>query len=424
MPDVHILTLGCPKNTVASRRLEKALSRLGATIIDSPDEADAVIVNTCGFVEAAKEESIECLLGLDKGRHGLSRQKIIAVGCLTERYRIELTKALPEIDSFLGFGELCSLPAILDLPGELELDLPAHDGSPTAYLEISDGCSKSCTFCAIPGIRGAYRSYSEKGLLAEARYLAEQGCLELVLVGQDTGAYGIDLLNGPDLPDLIDSLSLTEGIEWLRLLYLQPQHVTDKLIETIANNGKVCPYLDIPVQHGSPKVISAMNRWGDGETYLRIFERLRRRVPDIALRTSVIVGFPGENRADLRALAEFLTAADLDYVGIFEFSAEEGTPAARLKGQISGPVKTERANQIKALVDEISSRRRGRFVGRELDVLIDSKNNGVVTGHTPYQAPDIDGDTFVTGTTGAVGDIVRAKIESQDDYELRGRAVQ
>jgi len=423
MPDVHILTLGCPKNTVTSRRLEKALGRLGATLIGNPDDADAVIVNTCGFIEAAKVESIECLLDLDKGRRGRPRQKIIAVGCLAERYRVELTKALPEIDGFFGFGDLRSLPALLDLSGELDLDLQSHDGSPSAYLEISDGCGHNCTFCAIPGIRGPYRSRNEPGLLAEAKYLAEQGCRELVLIGQDTGAYGRDLANASDLPSLINNLSLTEGIEWLRLLYLQPQHVTDELIETIANNNKVCPYLDMPVQHASTKVISAMNRWGDGAAYLKIFERLRRRVPDIALRTSVIVGFPGENKTDLRTLAEFLTAAELDYVGIFEFSAEDGTPAAGMNGQISAPVKAERANQIKALADDISARRRERFVGRELDVLIDSQDSGVVIGHTRYQAPEIDGDTYVTGITGAVGDFVRAKIESQDDYELKGRAV-
>lgn len=297
MPDVYILTLGCPKNTVASRRLEKALSLLDIGVVDDPEAATAIIVNTCGFIDAAKEESIDYLLDLDRRRSKASGQKIIAIGCLAERYGAELAKAMPEVDRFLAFDELRTLPEILQVKGKLSLDFQAHAGGATAYLEISDGCNNRCSFCAIPDIRGSYRSRPEEHLVAEAAYLAEKGCRELILIGQDTGAYGYDVAPKTNLSGLLGKLVEVKGIDWIRIMYLQPQYLTAELISVLAAEAKICSYLDMPFQHADAKIIAAMNRWGDEGRYLKLIAGIKEKIPDIAIRTSVIVGFPGERKS-------------------------------------------------------------------------------------------------------------------------------
>lgn len=422
MPDVYILTLGCPKNTVGSRRLEKALALLDVRVIDNPEAAAAIIVNTCGFIDAAKEESIDSLLELDKRRPKRSGQKIIAIGCLAERYGTELAKAMPEVDSFLSFDELRTLPGILQVKGELNLDFQAHAGGATAYLEISDGCNNRCSFCAIPVIRGPYRSRPEGHIVAEAADLAEKGCRELVLIGQDTGAYGYDVAPKTDLPGLLGRLVEIKGIDWIRIMYLQPQYLTAELISVLTAEAKICSYLDLPFQHADAKIIKAMNRWGDEGSYLKLIDRIKGKVPDIAIRTSVIVGFPGETEAQLARLARFLRRAELDYVGVFEFSAEEGTAAADLPGQVSPHTKRARSEQIRALADEISARLHRRFIDRTLDVLVESVSAGGFVGRSSYQAPEIDGEVAVRGGGHfSPGEMVRVAIERSDDYDLIGR---
>ncbi|MDP1809112.1 MAG: 30S ribosomal protein S12 methylthiotransferase RimO [Actinomycetota bacterium] len=421
MPDVYIVTLGCPKNTVASRRLERGLSLLDVGVVDDPEAATAIIVNTCGFIDAAKEESIDVLLELGKRRSNNSGPKIIAIGCLAERYGQELSKAIPEVDCFLSFDELRSLPKILQVEGDINLDLQTHRGAATAYLEISDGCNNKCSFCAIPGIRGPYRSRPAEHIVAEAGYLAENGCKELIVIGQDTGVYGYDLLPKTNLPALLGRLAAVRGIGWIRLMYLQPQYASAELISVMAAETKICAYLDLPFQHADPKIIKAMKRWGDERVYLKIIDDIRQKIPDIALRTSVIVGFPGETKTELARLAHFLRRAELDYVGVFEFSAEEGTPAANYAGQLSERTKRSRSEQIRSLADEISDRRLSRFIDRALDVLVESGSDNYFVGRNEFQAPEIDGEVIISGAGLKPGDMTSVKIEAHSDYDLVGR---
>jgi ribosomal protein S12 methylthiotransferase len=421
MPSVYILTLGCPKNTVASNRLKRSLSSLDFSIVDDPRSADAVIVNTCGFIESAKRESIDSLLEMAVQETKPAGQKLVAVGCLAERYLGELKQALPEVDSVLGLDQLGDLPEVLGVGGKtIEIDFQAPPGGPSAYLEIADGCDHKCSFCAIPSFRGPFRSRQPEEVLAEARYLAQGGCQELVLVSQDTGAYGSDLGEGHDLAGLLAGLSDIDGVRWIRLLYLQWQYLNDPLIDAISANDKICRYLDIPFQHASPRVLKAMNRLGGETQYLRLLDKLREKTPDVALRTSIIAGFPGETAADIEILARFVRRARFDYVGLFEYSAEEGTAAAALSGQVDDDIKRERAAQLWALADQVGAERRARFVNREIDVLIESTEGDAIVGRTQFQAPEIDGEVKIEGRPYEIGRIATVRITGFDGYDLKG----
>ena len=423
MLDVHIISLGCPKNSVSSRRLEKALTAIDVQIAPEPSKAQAIIVNTCGFIEPAKEESINCLIDVAFLKSRQPGLKVIAVGCLVQRYRDTLIKDIPEIDSYLTFDELDKIPLALGVEGELNMMFQADNGGPVAYLEIAQGCDHGCSYCAIPAIRGPYESRPQREILEEAVYLAKKGCREVVLVGQDNGSYGRDLKDVTNLASLVDKIGEISGIDWIRLLYVQPQHVSDQLIETIAANEKVCPYLDMPLQHASSDVIRSMNRWGGSDRYLRVIERLRAKVPDIALRTSIIIGFPGETDDDIMILSKFLRAAQLDYVGVFQFSAEDGTPAAGLPGQIEDETIRDRSTQIEALIEEIAQSRQSRFVGRSLKVLIESSDSGRCIGRSRYQAPEIDGEVIIDGRSLKPGVITEVKITGHSNYDLFGTLV-
>ncbi len=422
MPRVYLVTLGCPKNVVASKRLERGLERAGIELVSQPETADALVVNTCGFIEPAIEEAIDELLEL--GRHKRGReQKLIAIGCLAERYGQELVDEMPELDHCLGFDELVRLPALLDVPKPLLLDGQARDRQLFGYLEITMGCDHHCSFCVIPSIHGPFRSRATAKVREEARALVRAGCRELVMIGQETGAYGSDLEPRTDLSELLLAVADDNESTWLRVLYLQWYHMTEKLVETIASRPALCDYLDIPVQHASAGIVRAMNRRGDSDAYLGRIGLLRDYIPDVALRTSVIVGFPGETQTDLLELADFLKAAEFDYVGVFEFSAENGTEAANLPNRVAPAVKRERAEQIRLLADNISRERRGRWLGRTVDVLVESENPDSYTGRARFQAPEIDGEIVFTGSGHALGEIVRVVVEDTQEYEIRGRAV-
>jgi ribosomal protein S12 methylthiotransferase len=421
MPSVHILTLGCPKNAVASNRLKRSLSALDFSMVEDTASADAVIVNTCGFIEAAKRESIDTLLEIAALNTRPAGQKLIAVGCLAERYSAELAKALPEVDRVLGFDQLGELPKILGAGAKtVDLDFQAPPDGPSAYLEIADGCDHKCSFCAIPSFRGPFRSRQPKDVLAEARHLAQSGCQELVLVSQDTGAYGSDLRGADDLAGLLSGLSGIDGVRWIRLLYLQWQYLNDALIEAVSTNDKICLYLDMPLQHASPRVLKAMNRLGGETEYLRLLDKLREQAPDVALRTSIIAGFPGETAGDVEILARFLRRVRFDYVGLFEYSAEEGTVASTLKNQVEDEIKRERAAQLRALADRIGAERRTRFADRVIDVLVEATEGDSTLGRTQFQAPDIDGEVRIDGRHYEIGRIVSVRITGFDGYDLKG----
>lgn len=423
MQSVHILSLGCPKNTTSSLRLEKALSELNIKIVDDPIKAQAIIVNTCGFIDSAKEESINCLFEVSALKQNNPELKVIAIGCLVERYKDILSKDLPEVDIFLDYDNVTEMPRVLGIKGELNLAFQAAGKGASSYLEISEGCSHGCSYCAIPAIKGPFSSRAKGEVLNEATYLVANGCKEIVIVGQDTGSYGSDIDSGTNLAKLLYDIGDKTDIRWIRLLYLQPQHVTKELIATIRDSEKICPYLDIPFQHASPGIMRVMKRWGEGRRYLEVIEDLRAAVPEISLRTSIMVGFPGETDEDILYLSRFLRSAALDYVGVFEFSAEDGTHAASLPDQIPSETKRERAGQIRALVDDISKKRNERFIGEDLEVLVDFCERDLSFGRSRHQAPEIDGEVVFEQDNVKPGEIVEVRIESYEDYDFRGKLV-
>ena len=423
MQSVHILSLGCPKNTTSSFRLEKALSELNIEIVDDPVKAQAIIVNTCGFIDSAKEESINCLFEVSALKQDNPELKVIAIGCLVERYKDILSKDLPEVDIFLDYDNMSEMPKVLGVKGELNLVFQAAGKGASSYLEISEGCSHGCSYCAIPAIKGPFSSRAKREVLDEATYLVANGCKEIVIVGQDTGSYGSEIDSETNLAKLLYDIGDKTDVRWMRLLYLQPQHATKELIATIRDSEKICPYLDIPFQHASPGIMRAMKRWGEGRRYLEMIEELRAAIPEISLRTSIMVGFPGETDEDILYLSSFLQSAALDYVGVFEFSAEDGTPAASLADQVSSETKRERAGQIRALIDDVSKKRHERFIGEELEVLVEFCDQDLAFGRSRHQAPEIDGEVVFEQGNVKPGEIVEVKIKSYEDYDFKGKLV-
>ncbi len=419
MPRVFILTLGCPKNTVSSRRLGESLLRAGLDLTEVPEEADALVVNTCGFIEAASQESIDTLLELAQIKAN-GGQRLVAVGCLAERYGEELAAALPELDICIGLDHALELPQLLGAGKAVEQDRKVM-ASPSAYLEITFGCDHGCSFCTIPGIHGPFKSRALREIRDEAAVLVQSGARELVLVGQETGAYGSDLSPRTDLAELLRVLPNDSGLAWLRVLYLQWYHVDERLLETMAADSRICNYLDIPVQHASSKIVKAMNRRGDAVKYLERLDKVRAYLPEAALRTSLIVGFPGETDEDILELAEFLRAARFDYVGVFEFSAEAGTAAASFPGQVSSADKRERADQIRLLADDISHKLLARRLGRKVEVLVEEVDGDLGVGRAWFQAPEVDGLVQFTGADSCrAGDFVEVRVTGVDGYDVKG----
>ncbi len=422
MPRVFLLTLGCPKNTVASRRLGENLLRAGLELTDNPDDADALVVNTCGFIEAAADESIETLLELVqvKARGG---QRLVAVGCLAERYGDELAVALPELDICVGLDHAEELPRLLGA-SETTAQKSKVAVGPSAYLELTNGCDHGCSFCTIPGMHGPFRSRPLSDIRDEAVALVQGGARELVLVGQETGAYGTDLSPATDLAGLLGALPDESGLSWLRVLYLQWYHVNERLLETVAADPRICNYLDIPVQHASPAIVKAMNRRGDAVKYLQRLDSVRNYLPEAALRTSLIVGFPGETDDDILELADFLREARFDYAGVFEFSAEEGTPAADLPDQIDAEDKRERADQIRLLADEIGHEALTRRLDRSVNGLGEEVNGDLGIGRAWFQAPEVDGLVQFKGAGSChSGDFIEVEVTKVDGYDITGNII-
>ena len=439
MSRVHVLTLGCPKNQVDAEVMLGVLARAGHELVADPEQADVLVVNTCAFIGPAKEESIDAVLDAARAKAGRAGRKLVVSGCLAQRYADELRAGLPEVDAFVGTGDLTRIAEAVAAPGGSEPvvyrgaqhELPAHGVSPrirtgawwTAYLKVSEGCDRRCAYCTIPTIRGRFVSSPVEAIEAEAGELLAAGARELVLVGQDIAAYGRDLADGTDLAALVGRLDALDGDFRLRLMYVQPDGVTDRLLNAIANSTRVCAYLDIPLQHAAAPVLRAMGRSGSAQSHLELLARVRSVLPDITLRTTVMTGFPGESARDFAELEGFLAEAGFDYVGVFAYSPEEGTRAAALPGQVRSAIRASRAQRLRDAADALGAERAAERVGSVQRVLIEGTDeDGALWGRTCGQAPEVDGITLVDGTA-VVGAFANLMIVDAVGYDLVGRVV-
>lgn len=432
---VFIETLGCPRNDVESDFISGLLSQKGYDVVSNPVESEIIIVNTCGFIEPAKQESIDTILELSQYKQNQCRL-LLVVGCLAQRYPQAVLKELPEVDGVVGIEDLKRLDELIlkATRGERLCMVTTPNGRlpetrprqvptlPYAYLQIADGCNHSCAFCALPLIRGRYRSRLIESLISEGRFLAAYGVKEIVLVAQDIGRYGTDLYNERCLPALISALAEIDGLDWIRLLYLEPQSLKSELLEAMKENPKTCPYLNIPLQHASDKVLKRMNRWGNRKKYLDMITRIRKAVPEITLRTNFIVGFPGESEKDFEQLLTFIQEVGFDYAGVFEFSAEENTDAFNLPDQVSKEVRRERYHQLIEMQDQIGWKKNQSCVGKTLDALIEKNESDGFKhqGRIAKQAPEIDGELLITKGHTKVGEFTKVKITQSEQYDLIG----
>jgi ribosomal protein S12 methylthiotransferase len=438
---VHLVTLGCPKNQVDSEVMLGVLARGGHEIVLDAEAADVLVVNTCSFIRPAKEESIAAILDLARVKAARAGRRLVVTGCLAQRYADELRGALPEVDVFVGTGDLLRIADAVEggpapdgpvvyrgaqhvLP-HAELARRVRTGAWwTAYLKLSEGCDRRCSFCIIPKIRGRHESRPMEDLLDEATGLAADGVVELNLIAQDLTAYGRDRRDGSSLAVLLRALALrVPGLRWLRLLYAHPASVTDELLEVIAGEPAVCKYLDMPLQHVSDAMLRAMRRERSGAALRRLVARIRRAVPGIALRSSFIVGFPGETEADVDVLCDFLEEAEFERVGVFEYSNEEGTAAASLPGQVPAALKRARRARVMAVQARIAARRAAARAGAVVEVLVEGARGRGLVGRTRVQAPEIDGVITLDGHA-APGDLVAARVTGARTYDLHGEVLQ
>ncbi len=437
---VGMVSLGCSKNLVDSERMLYKLRERGYELVTEPGLADVAVVNTCGFIQSAKEEAIETIIELGKLKEDGTLKKIIITGCLTQRYQEEAAELFPEADAVIGIGDNKDIIDILDhvlanervvkFSAKLDAELTGERIISTlpffAYLKVAEGCSNCCTYCAIPQIRGKFRSVPMEEVLKEAQWLAENGVTELIVIAQDTTRYGEDLYGEPKLPELLEKLSEIEGIKWIRTLYCYPERITDKLLETIADNGKLIKYLDIPIQHCNSEILSRMNRWGDKERLSQLMAHIRKKVPDIVLRTTLITGFPGETEEQFSELAEFVQEQKFERLGCFAYSQEEGTKAAEMENQLSEEVKNHRADIIMEQQMLISAANNEKLMGKRLTAVVEGfdKFAECYFGRTEKDAPDIDGKVFFTSENPLeIGDYVEIEISDTLDYDLMGEVV-
>jgi ribosomal protein S12 methylthiotransferase len=437
---VGLVSLGCPKNLVDSEIMLGLLKESGFLITNRENEADAIIINTCSFIDDAKEESIKTILELARLKEeGVCRALLVA-GCLAQRYHRELMEEMPEIDGFIGTGAVNDAPALVRqaLKGEkaFRVDRPGYlhtatdpkilaTPSYTAYLKISEGCDNRCSYCTIPLVRGSFRSREMEDILNEAALMVKQGTKELILVAQDTTRYGLDLYGRPSLDRLLERLAGLPGLAWIRLLYTYPTLISDQLIKIMAEQEKVCRYLDIPLQHASDTVLKRMKRQGSNAEILQLIAKLRAEIPGIILRSSFIVGFPGETEEDFEELLSFMTRIQFDRVGVFTYSREEGTPAASMPDQVPEETKIARRDKAMSHQQKISRENNRRKIGTELLVLVEEKNTGrTYTGRTEGDAPGIDGKVrFTSESNLQPGDFVKVLITAAQPYDLSGKRV-
>ena len=434
MTKIYIDTLGCAKNEYDSQMLCADLENNGCAIVADPMEADVMIVNTCGFIDDAKRESIERIFELAdiKGES----KKLIVTGCLSQRYYDDLVQEMPEVDMFFGVNDYDVIPGIISDPANAAANKPSDiDEGPLPYrkrmfkknvysdvLKIAEGCNNACSFCAIPSIRGRYRSKTIEDCVREAKDMAEAGVKELILIAQDTSQYGKDLYGEIRLPQLLRELCKVDGIEWIRLQYVYDNGITDELIATIKDEPKICNYLDIPIQHISDNVLNSMRRRSSGKSIRATIDKLRREIPDIHIRTTLLVGFPGETEDDFNELLDFIDNTRIDRLGAFAFSDEEGTASHLLPGKLDEETKIARRNLVMEHQLAVSEALNELKIGTVQEVIIDEKvEDDVYIGRTRYDAPDIDCEvTVVSNKDHKPGDIIRVRIDQAYEYDLEG----
>lgn len=434
---VFIDTLGCPKNITDSEGAAGILEEAGHSIVSDPVAADVIMINTCGFINDAKEESIDRIF--DMVPYKEQGSLLIVTGCLSQRYGNQLSNLLPEVDILLGVNEYHKLPMLLEgfRSERKESHFEACErtytefgarktlgSSYSSYLKIAEGCDNVCAYCIIPSIRGGYRSRSKENILQEAKDLAAAGCKELILVAQDVTAYGIDFKGEFELPELLEDLCDIEGIHWIRLMYCYEDRITDRLIQTIKNNEKICNYLDIPIQHASDAILSSMNRRSTRDSIESTMRSLREAIPDIHIRTTLITGFPGETKEDFSTLVDLVQEMKFDRLGVFAYSKEEGTEAAKRKDQIRKQTKSKRKDHIMELQRIISYQHNKEQIGKTIEVLVEEIGVDHLIGRTAYDAPDIDNSViFTSELTLHPGDFVQVEITDAFDYDLFGHSV-
>jgi len=484
-PRIGFVSLGCPKNLVDSEVMMGLLDRAGAEMTNRPETADILVVNTCSFIDKAKQESIDTILQMAQHKVSGKARKLIVAGCLVERYRDEIRKNMPEVDAVVGTGELeailaaAGLEAPIAAPGQPQLftilsgqgaasppasraegDLRESQGrfarkewegaqamlpqylydhmtprlratpKSSAYIKIAEGCDHPCSFCVIPNLRGKFRSRRFESVVAEAEQLVAQGVRELTLIGQDTTCYGEDLGMKDGLAQLLDSLARIPGLKWLRFLYAYPNKITGRLLDTIARHETICKYLDMPLQHASGPVLKSMRRGGNAEIFLKTIERVRSAVPGVAIRSTFITGFPGETEADFAVLSDFVRAAKLDWLGVFSYSDEEGSGAFRLGDKVPGRTIEARRRSLMRLQQSISRKSRAGQVGRRFDLLVEGASEETPLlweGRTEHHAPEIDGKVYINdfGPFDQLnpGHFYQCEITESQDYDLVGRII-
>lgn len=432
--NVGFVSLGCSKNLVDTEMTIGLFKNNGYNIVNNPEKADIIVVNTCGFIQSAKEEAINTILEMANYKKSKCKY-LIAMGCFVQRYKEELIKELPEVDLFIKYDSYDTIweqiSEVIEAKNEkcnsLEfLDRTITTGDNFAYLRIAEGCSNRCTYCAIPNIRGSFISRKIEDILEEANKLAKQGYKEIIVIAQDTTKYGIDIYGEPRLAELLDKLCKIKEIEWIRFLYAYPETITDELIQVVKNNDKICKYFDIPIQHISDKVLKRMNRKSNGKSIKELIKKLRKEIPNVIIRTTVMVGFPGETKEDFNELYEFIKWAKFDKLGAFSYSKEDETPAARLPQQIHSSTKKSRYNKIMQLQQEISKENNEKYVGQVVKVLIETKtfDGKYYVGRTWMDVPDIDSLIYVKIVDEALeGKFINCKITKVNDYDFIGMKV-
>lgn len=429
---VGFVSLGCSKNLIDTEMAIGLFKRNNFEIVNDVEKAEIIIVNTCGFIESAKQEAINTILEMAEHKENGTCKYLVVMGCLVQRYKKELQKALPEVDLFIEINDYTNYwNKILELLDEKEkpdtinnlcyMDRVISTGNKTAYLKIAEGCSNRCTYCAIPYIRGPYVSRPMEEVLEEAKKLATAGIKELIVIAQDTTRYGEDLYGESKLSDLLNELCKIDGFEWIRFLYAYPESITDELIQTVKNNPKICNYFDIPIQHISDSVLKRMNRRTNGKQIEELINKIKKQIPNVILRTSLIVGFPGETEEDFNKLYEFVKKGYFDKLGVFTYSKEDGTPAARLKEQIHPATKKKRYNLIMSVAKDISAEKLKSYIGKEYKVLVEDTtfDHKFCVGRSYMDIPDTDGMVIIKDCDAKlVGEFVNCKVTAVNNYDL------